>query len=336
MRGMIVAAGLGTRMRPLSTLRPKPALPVRGLPVLAYGLALLEAAGVREVVVNLHHQPERLREAAERFAPPGLELRFSEEKRLLHTGGALRRVADFLRESDPCVVLGGDMIADLDLAAVVARHRAERRAATLVLREDERAARFGSIGVDARGRVRRIARRFDLGGECAAGVYTWVNVFSARALAELPDREVFNHLDDWLAPRLAAGADDVVGECLAPTACRWEPVGTPAEYLAANLVPRTLSYLDADARARAFGWRLEPELVVGPGAELGAGAALTRAVVWEEERVPPGLRVADGVFAGGRFHPCGPAAPSHGGGSGASRPGGGDEGPSAGRREASA
>jgi mannose-1-phosphate guanylyltransferase len=301
---MIVAAGLGTRMRPLSALRPKPALPVRGLPVVAYGLALLAAAGVREVVINLHHLPGRLREAAERFAPPGMELRFSEEKELLHTGGALRRVADFLRESDPCVVLGGDMIADLDLAALVARHRDEGRAATLVLRDDPRAAQFGSIGVDAGGCIRRIARAFDLGGETRAGVYTWVNVFSARALDTLPEREVFNHLLDWLAPRLAGGAADVVGERLGPEACQWEPIGTPAEYLAANLRPHALSYLDADARARALGWRLEDELVVGPDAEIGAGARLERAVVWERERVPAGLRARGGVFAGGRFHPC--------------------------------
>lgn len=307
MRGMIVAAGLGTRIRPLSALRPKPALPVRGLPVVAYGLGLLAAAGVREVVINLHHLPQRLREAAEAFAPPGMELRFSEEKRLLHTGGALRRVAGFLRESDPCIVIGGDMIADLDLSALVARHRAEQRAVTLVLRDDPRAARFGTIGVDERGRVRRIARRFDLGGERAAGVYTWVNVIAARAFDTLPEREVFNHLDDWLAPRLAAGADDVVGERLEGAACRWEPVGTPAEYLGANLRSHRLSYLDADARARELGWRLEPDLLVGPGAELGAGARLERVVVWEGERVPAGLRAREGVFAGGRFHPCEPA-----------------------------
>ncbi|MDX1648586.1 MAG: hypothetical protein R3263_01910, partial [Myxococcota bacterium] len=147
-----------------------------------------------------------------------------------------------------------------------------------------------------------------LGGERAAGLYTWVNVFSADALATLPEREVFVHLDDWLAPRVAEGRDDVVGECLGPAACRWEPIGTPAEYLAAALRPQRLSYLDADARGREAGWRLEPDRVVGPGATIGEDAQLERVVVWEEERVPRGLRARDGVFAAGRFHPCGHGA----------------------------
>jgi mannose-1-phosphate guanylyltransferase len=305
-RAMIVGAGLGTRLRPLTALRPKPALPVRGIPLVAYPLALLASAGVREVVINVHHLPRILRAAAERWCPEGMALHFSEERELLLTGGAIRRVAAFLRESDPCLVLGGDMLVDVDLRGLVARHVAAGREVTLLLREDPRAARFGTIGIDREGRVRRIAKRFDLGGEQGAGLYTWVNVVSARALDTLPDRKAFNHLDDWLAPQLAAGAKGIGAEILGSGEGVWEPVGTPAEYLAVNLKPRSLSFLDADARARQSGARLEPELVIGAGAELGPGARLSRAVVWDGERVPAGFVGSDGVFGGGTFHPCSP------------------------------
>jgi NDP-sugar pyrophosphorylase family protein len=295
-------------MRPLSELRPKPALPVRGLPLVAWPLAALARAGVREAILNLHHHPAAMREAAEAWTPPGLRLQFSEEPTLLGTGGGLRRAAAFLRESDPSLVVAGDAIFDLDLPSLVAGHRARGDAATLVLRSDPRAAAFGTVGIDAEGRVRRMARRFDLGGETAAGVNISVYLFSAAALTTLPEREVFNHLFDWLAPRLAGGADDVRGILLGPDRCTWEPVGTPREYLAANLWPPQVGYLDADARARAIGVRLEPDLVVGAGARLGRGAVLRRAVVWDGERVPDGLQASDGVFAGGRFHPCGGTA----------------------------
>jgi len=301
---MIVAAGLGTRLRPLSDLRPKPALPVRGIPLIGYTLALLRRHGVSEVVVNLHHRPEALREAAERWCPSNLELHFSYEPQLLDTGGGIRRVADFLQGSDPCLLVGGDMILDADLGALVQRHRQGQRAVTLLLREDPRAPRFGTIGVDREGRVRRIAERFDLGGSERAGVYVWANVVSATALDELPDREVFSHLDDWLAPRLAAGAGDVVAEVASPDECLWEPVGTPAEYLAANLRPMALSYWDAAARARAAGTRFEGDVVIGAGAELGPGVRLRRAVVWDGEKVPAGFQGEDGVWAGGAFHSC--------------------------------
>ena len=310
MRAMIVAAGLGTRLRPLTELRPKPALPVRGLPLLAYNLALLAKHGVREVVINTHVLPERLKEAARRFCPAEIALEFSVEEELLDTGGGIRRVADFLSAggasgSEPCLILGGDMILDADLSALIEKHRSADAAVTLLLRADPRTAKFGSIGIDAEGRIRRIGRRFDLGGETGAGLYTWANVLSPRAFESLPDREVFSHLDDWLAPLLAQGAEDIRAELWDTAACFWEPVGTPAEYLAANLARPNLSFLDVDALARAHGTRFEGDLVLGAGATLGAGASLRRAVVWEGEQVPAGLEVSGGVFAGGAFHGCG-------------------------------
>ncbi len=304
MRGMIVAAGLGTRLHPLTQHRAKPAVPVRGIPMIAYSLAFLARAGVDEVVINVHHLPESLIAAAQRWCPTRMKLHFSHEPELLHTGGAIRRVASFLRESDPCVVLGGDMILDFDLAGVILQHRAASHAATLVLRDDPRASRFGTIGVDGRGRVRRIARRLDLGGEERAGIYTWANLFSPRALERLPDRDVFNHLDDWLWPLLTSGASDVRGVVLPFAESVWEPVGTLSEYLHVNLRPPDLSYLDPDALAREDGTRIERDCVIGRGAAIGGGARLRRVVVWDGEQVPGGFEGEDGVYAGGDFHSC--------------------------------
>jgi NDP-sugar pyrophosphorylase family protein len=196
------------------------------------------------------------------------------------------------------------MILDFDLGAMIRRHRAGEHAATLVLREDPRAPSFGTIGVDGEGRVRRIAGRFDLGGADRAGVYTWANLFSPRALDSLPDREIFNHLDDWLAPLLARGAEDIRGVVLSPADCAWEPVGTLPEYLQANLHPPRLSYLEPDAAARADGARIEGDCIIGRGAAIGAGVRLRRAVVWDGEEIPDGFEAADGVYAGGAFHSC--------------------------------
>jgi len=302
---MIVAAGLGTRLRPLTDLRPKPALPVRGAPLISYALAALARHGVTEVVVNVHHFPELLMEAARRHCPAAIELRFSPEAELLETGGGIRRVADFLRESDPCLIVAGDMLFDANLSALIERHRERGAAWTLLLREgDPRAQSFGTIGIDSTGRLRRIGRRFDFGGEERAGLYAWVNVVAARAFESLPEREVFGHLDHWIAPQLAAGAEDIRGELLGAEQFVWEPVGTPAEYLAVNLEPIPLSYQEAIADAQRAGARVEGDVVIGAGAELGPGVRLKRAVVWDGERVPEGLEASDGVFAGGAFHPA--------------------------------
>jgi len=311
-RAMILGAGLGTRLRPLTDLRPKPALPVRGLPVLAYTLALLARHGVREVAINLHHLPDQVRAVAERHRPEGMALHFSHEPELLGTGGGIRQLAAFLRESDPCLVLAGDMILDADLVRLLAVHRDRENSVTLLLRADPRAANFGTIGIDSGGCVRRIAGRFDLGGEASSGVYTHATVVRADALDGLPPRRSFGHLDDWLMPRLAAGASDVGALLLDASECVWEPVGTLGEYLAANLRPHVLRYLDADARARSEGVRIEADLVIGAGARIGREVRLERAVVWDGECVPDGFQGSDGVFAGGRFHRCAGAEASAG------------------------
>jgi len=300
---MIVAAGLGTRLRPLTELRPKPALPVRGIPLIAYTLALLARHGVSEVIVNAHHLSDILMDAARRHCPLDMELRFSIESELLDTGGGIRRVADYLRQSDPCLIVAGDMLLDADLSALVATHRERGDAWTMLLREgDPRATTFGTVGVDPHNRVRRIGTRYDFGGEQRAGLYAWANVVAARAFDSLPESEAFSHFDGWIAPQLASGATDIRAEILTANDFVWEPVGTPAEYLAANLDPIELSYQSAIAGAQRAGARIEGDVVIGTGAELGAGVRLQRAVVWDGEHVPDELEASDGIFAGGEFH----------------------------------
>jgi hypothetical protein len=83
-------------------------------------------------------------------------------------------------------------------------------------------------------------------------------------------------------------------------------VGTPAEYLAANLDPVRLSFLDPDARAQAAGTRFGRDWIVGAGADVDASTTLERVVVWDGEKVPSGSHLCGGVFAGGHFHPCPP------------------------------
>ncbi len=303
MRAMILAAGLGTRLQPLTTLRAKPALPIRGVPMIAYALAWLRANGIERVIINLHHLPDTVRHAVELWGPTDLGVEYSYEPELLDTGGGIRRVVEFLRESDPAIVIAGDMLFDLDLGAEIELHRERRRRATLLLREDPRSAEFGSIGVDADGVVRRIATRFDLGGEVASGLYTSINLFSPEAFASMPECERFSHLDGWLVPELRRGARDIVGRLIEPATSVWEPVGTLREYLEANLSPPRLPYWPGDAPARERGvvFREDDAVVLGADAELSERAVLRKAVVWDGERVPADTRADRGVFAGGRF-----------------------------------
>ena len=306
-RAMILAAGYGTRMHPLTSLRAKPALPVRGRPVISLLLAFLARHGVREVMINLHHRAESLREAVEADHPDSLEICWSEEPRPLGTGGGVRRAADFLRGSETCVVLAGDMLIDFDLEALATRHRRSGRAATLVLREDPRMGAFGSIGLDASGRLARIGPDPPIGDERRAGLFTGIRFFSREVLDHWPDRDVFEDLRDWLVPAMKDHGLGVGGEVALPGQSVWEPVGTPDEYLHVNLEPPSLPSLGGSVEHWSGEIRVVgdgEDVLLGRKAVMGEGAHLDHAVVWEGEEVPAGLQRSFGVFAGGTFHSC--------------------------------
>lgn len=134
MKAMLLAAGNGRRMLPLTFERPKAILPILGRPLVLQKLQWLQAEGVDEVVMNLHHMPDHVRQVVRSGDHTGaLTVHFSEEPELLGTGGGLAQVAPELRGVDPIVVCNADFLADIDLASLVEVHRASPHLATLVL-----------------------------------------------------------------------------------------------------------------------------------------------------------------------------------------------------------
>jgi hypothetical protein len=154
---MMLTAGVGERMLPLTLGVPKPALTVLGRPLVVQILNRLGRAGVDQAVLNLHHHPDVLRDLLERNggcvdAPA---IRFSLEETILGTGGGLRRAAPMLRDDGPIVVINGDFLADIDLPAALAHHRASGLPATLVLTSARPG--YSEIEIDAAGRVLSLA-----------------------------------------------------------------------------------------------------------------------------------------------------------------------------------
>ena len=134
MRAMVLAAGYGLRMRPLTRLVAKPALPVLNRPLLHWTLERLARAGVREVIVNTHHLADTVESAARGARGLGLKVRtVREEPEILGTGGGPRAVRDWLGKG-PVLLVNGDVLFTMDLRALVARHRARGARATLALR----------------------------------------------------------------------------------------------------------------------------------------------------------------------------------------------------------
>ena len=157
MRALILAAGEGTRLRPLTLTCPKPMLPVGGRPVLEHLVRLLRRHGVTEIAINLHYRPEVIVRHFGDGARFGVSITYSPEERLLGSAGAAKRLEWFFGET--FFVLYGDVLTDLDLGSLVDRHRARRAAATLALYEVEDPTRCGIVEVAADGRIVRFAEK---------------------------------------------------------------------------------------------------------------------------------------------------------------------------------
>jgi NDP-sugar pyrophosphorylase family protein len=154
MKAMVFAAGRGERLRPLTETVPKALVRVAGRPMIDYPLLLLRHYGIREVIINLHHLGEQIESYLGNGKRFGLDIIYSKEPELLDTGGGLLKAKPFL-DRETFIVINTDVMIDLPLAESIAFHKKTEATATLILRPDPEADRFGSMEIDSEGRIYR-------------------------------------------------------------------------------------------------------------------------------------------------------------------------------------
>src|SRR5215203_835929 len=185
MKAMILAAGLGTRLRPLTNTIPKPLLPVGGTPLIVWNLLLLKRHGFRDVVINLHHLGPLIEQALGDGSKFGLRILYLKEPMILGTGGGIKQAEPYFC-GEPVLVLNGDTLIELDLSALCAFHLERQAAATLVLREDPDAARWGLIEVGPDQRILRITGQGVLGpAPASVRMFAGVHILTLRLLREV-------------------------------------------------------------------------------------------------------------------------------------------------------
>ncbi len=228
MKAMVLAAGLGTRLRPLTASLPKPLLPLGPYPLLVWNLFLLRQHGIADVMINLHYRGEQIRQALGDGSQWRMRLFYSHEPTLLGTGGGLKRVEAFFQDG-PFLVCNGDTVADLDLSRLVAHHRGEKAMATMALRDDPDVARWGVVETDRHDRVLRIHGKGRLAAEGEAPpsrrLFAGIHVVDPLMLRDLPRNVRVSILDAYVA-QLERGAT-VAGYVFSGY---WSDVGTPERY----------------------------------------------------------------------------------------------------------
>lgn len=298
MQAAILAAGLGTRLRPLTYTVPKALIPVLNRPLLGVLLAQLRQAGALKVAVNTHHLADRVEGFLENHPPPGLEVVVRPEPEILGTGGGLRSLGRALEDA-PFLAVNADILTDLDLAAIFRNHQREALA-TLVLHD---CPPHNHVWLDQEGRVAGI-------GEPPPGVsgpplaYTGIQVVSPRMLAWLPPEGPADLVATWrhiIAQGGHLAAWVVSGHF-------WQDVGSPEAYLAAHrkllsagcpgltgVFPRLADPLVGEETRLETGVTCAGGVCLGRKVRVGQGTWLKNTVVWDEARIGPGLTLENCV-----------------------------------------
>jgi NDP-sugar pyrophosphorylase family protein len=291
MRAMILAAGYGTRLWPLTIDRAKPAIPFMGRPLVGYVAEYLARYGFREIAVNLHHRPESVRAALGDGTRFGARFHFINEPTILGTGGALDNARAFL-DADTFVVVNGKIATDINLEDALGTHRHERALATLVLRPNAARERYSTVRVSG-GLVTGFgdaptsdndSNNEALSDNVSDGeaplMFTGIQILDPRIFEYIP-RGGFSHtVTDAYVPAIARG------ERIAAHVGRgyWYELSTVRRYLETSV-----ALLKREGR----------DVELGEGAKISDSAVVSESVVWEDARVEEGARVSRSILGAG-------------------------------------
>lgn len=298
---MILAAGYGERLWPLTADRTKPALPVLGKPLVGYVAEYLAQSGITDVVVNLHHHPDSVRRALGDGSQFGVKLSYVHEAVILGTSGALDN-ARALLEGDTLVVINGKLITDIDLNAALETHRRTAALATLVLRENPKLERF-SVVETKDGFVTRFGRipptrspEAGMSSENDAAaplMFTGIQILDPRIFEYIP-RGVFSHSTVDVYPQAIARGERVAAHVAEGM---WYELSTLLRYLdislallnrrGQDLYTGENPSIDSQAEVR--------ESILWDHVTVAAGAQVRRAVLGDEVRVRAGEVFDDAV-----------------------------------------
>lgn len=324
MKALILAAGLGTRLRPLTNFVPKALLPVFGVPIIERNIVQLRDQGIREFLVNLHHMPRQILQRLKDGSSLGVRVHYSLEPTLLGTAGAIKKLEGQLREA-PFLVVNADTFRPLRLKALVSTHETKQGLVTLLLQENKDLAPERSITLNQAGEVVAFLDMFQdkLQQGSRRCDFLGVQVMEPEVLSMIPEDRPWEVHRLYL--RLLESGKGILGHC---EGGYWKDLGTLAAYLQIHLdaldgkgpvtIPgeqvKTGVWIASDATmapdvklvAPVFvdsfaridsGACVGPYTVVGRNCWIGSGARVKESILWEEARIEPGATVSKSLIS---------------------------------------
>ena len=320
MKAILLAGGKGTRLRPLTIHTPKPIVPIFDRPFLHYQLDLLkQVPEIDEVILSLNYQPRRIEEIFGDGSSAALALRYVVEPAPLGTAGAVRYAAQSLRDS--VVVFNGDVLTEVDLASVIARHRERKAKATIVLTPVENPTAYGLVETDADANIRRFIEKPARDDVTCNTINAGIYVLEPDTFDRIP-KDTASSIERTFFPSLVERHETFVAYVYRGY---WIDIGTPETYMQVHR-----DILDGRYRTGAFagaaaGWispqarleegvsiegpcfidegtviksgaRIGPYSVVGRQCHIEEHASIERAIIWANSRISQDATVRGSIL----------------------------------------
>ncbi len=295
MKAMILAAGFGTRLWPLTTDRTKPAIPFLNRPLIAWTIEYLKQYGVTDLIINLHHEPASVRDQIGDGSEYGVKIHYSvEEPEILGTSGALDQVRDLLADGT-FLVINGKIITDLDLGAALATHHKRNALATLVMRPNPSREKFSQIIIDDAGNYRGFGNFPAPAPQPPTPpplMFTGIHILEPGIFSYIP-RGVFSDSIRDVYPKAMEAGETIAAHT---GESRWYELSTLARYVEIHH-----EFLPGEGKS----W------IADEGCEIEPDAVITGSILWQRVRVGRGAKLTDCIVgddvvipAGAEFKRC--------------------------------
>lgn len=307
MKAMIMAAGVGSRLMPLTSAIPKPMIPMANRPLMENTVQLLSQYGIKEIIANLHHHGEIIRNYFGGGESWGVDMHYSPEMELMGTAGGVKKCEWFLDET--FVVISGDALTDINLGKLLTEHQRRGSLATIALKPVDEVEQFGVVVTDDEGKIARFQEKPRPQEALSRTVNTGIYIFEPDIFKYIPKgefydfgKQLFPYLVEMAAPFYGISIDEY-----------WCDIGNINTYRQANgdilcgkvKVPYAGELIrSGDNSSMLLGEgvrlgrniRISGQVVIGPGCQIGDGVSIENSVLWNDSIVEQRAVIKDSVI----------------------------------------
>jgi len=294
MKAMILAAGFGTRLLPATKFIPKPCFPVLNKPIILHIIESLKSAGVDEIVINLHHLGEKIKECVDASGIADLTIHYSYEEEILGTAGGIKKVQDILRD-DTFILYNGDIFSQVHLGSAIQFHKESGSKATMIVKEGDHKS---FIGLDGHGKIVRFpyGALKDSEDYSISTFFTGIHILEPIVFDYIPE-DLFYCINSNVYPDILSDGHEAFGYV---TDSFWHDIGTPVDFLSVNAAMLSgIEFMAGEGTVIDNQSRIGPDVIIGSRCTVRENCTVRGSVIFDDVELKSRSNINNAIILDG-------------------------------------